>query len=50
MIELELKYRDLVVQKSSNDQQFKGQINQTMGKNQQLSSQVENIKEQIHLL
>ena len=50
MIEMELKYRDLVVSKANNESQFRSNIDQTQGNNLDMKSQIENMKEQIHLL
>ena len=50
MIELELRYRDMVVQKSQSETQYRGTIDATQTKNTGLGGQVENMKEQIHLM
>ena len=50
MIELELKYRDLITRKASTEQTFKAKIDKTQNYNSDVRAQMENMKEQVHLL
>jgi len=50
MIELELQYRDLLVNKNANEANVKSQINGTQNQNFDIRAQLENMKEQTHLL
>jgi hypothetical protein len=50
MIELELQYRDLLVKKNSNEASTKTQITSTVNQNFDIRAQLENMKEQTHLL
>lgn len=50
MVDLELQYRELLMTKSKTEEQYRGQISNTMGQNQDMKVQIENIKEQVHLL
>ena len=50
MIELELKYRDLITRKANTEQDFKSKIDKTQNYNSDVRAQVENMKEQVHLL
>lgn len=50
MIELELQYRDLLVNKNANESNVKSQITGTQNQNFDIRAQLENMKEQTHLL
>lgn len=50
MIELEIQYRDLLVSKSQNEGHVRTRINDAANQNGDMRTQVEKMKEQIHLL
>ena len=50
MIELELKYREILTRKQNTEHDFKGKIDQTKNYNSDVRAQVENMREQVHLL
>ena len=50
MIDLELRYRDMVVNKASTEDKFRNELGGTMRSNTDMRSQIENLKEQVHLL
>lgn len=49
MIEMELKYRDMVMNKAQQEHQFRDNFTSTSNKNGDLTRQLEIMKEQIHL-